>query len=311
VVIAGVVVIGVSGGIFLWTNQRSTTDSGTRAVVPPRPTAVRIPDLQEPAEDFSTFRHVLQTGGCDLTRPVAIAWLDRHARQHTRLPGNQITQVMTMIKDGGHPSWDPGYRQHLFNSAFNALHPCQIGEAFTRALHHLALHDGDRIMRLYAIQHLSIQRRIGHLTGILADEVRATLETLAREPGEEVSGGAILLLASWDGADDEGNDASVQQLALATAADRDRPVDIRVTAIHAAGPASLPLSRTLASDSASPVLLRKAAIAGIGRYGSAEDLDMLAELKAESSRIAQAAGPARETIQARLSNPTAAIPIPY
>lgn len=216
-----------------------------------------------------------------------------------------------MIREGGHASWPSGYRQHLFNSAFNALHICHVGEAFTRQLLHLALNDADRTMRLYAIQHLSVQRRVGQLSGALAEEIRSTLETLARQPGAEVSGGVLLLLTSWDSPADGENDFTIQQLALATAADRARPVDIRVTAIHAAGSTSLPLARTLATDASSPVLLRKAAIAGIGRYGSKEDLVMLADLQAESSRIAQAANPARIAIQARFSNSSASAPVPY
>lgn len=222
---------------------------------------------------------------------------------------------MDMITDGGHPAWDSSYRQHLFNSAFNALHRSRIGEPFTLQLLHLSLHDTDRIMRLYALQHLGAQRRAGHLPDSpLSEKVRASLHEMAGAREEEVSGYAINLLVSWDGAED-GEDGEpepfLRDLALATAADASRPVDIRVTALHAAGSASLPLARTLATSAGEHVMLRKAAIARIGRHGTTEDLASLESLRTESSRLAQASGPALLNLRTRLQDPSASAPVPY
>jgi len=290
------------------TTADSTNPQITTAV--PSPSVAQTIDLTEPAVAFSTFQHVLDTGGCEITRPVAIEWLDRHASTLAPPDSSEEDAIFAMITQGGHPTWNASYRQHIFNSAFNALHLTTSAEALTRALHHLAVHDADRIMRLYALQHLNAQRRIGHLPdGRLSDEVHSTLFKIAHAKEEQCSGYAIQVLVSWHGGED--SDPSLQQLALATAADTARPVDIRVTAIHAAGSASLPLARTLATQSDEHVMLRKAAIARIGEHGTEADFPSLETLRRESSRLAQAAEPALLAIRHRLANPNAPAPLPF
>lgn len=267
-------------------------------------------DLADPAVAFTTFQHVLDSGGCEITRPIAIEWLDRHASTFAAPRPPEVAAIFEMITRGGHSSWDPGYRQHIFNSAFNTLHLTTTAESLTRTLHHLAIHDADRIMRLYAMQHLNAQRRVGHLPdGPLADEVHASLRKIAHGSEEECSGYAIQVLISWDGGEE--SDPSLQQLALATAADTARPVDIRVTALHAAGPASLALARTLATRTEEHVMLRKAAIARIGELGTEADFPSLETLLRENSRIAQATEPALLAIRSRIANPDKPRPLPY
>lgn len=296
----------------LWLRNKQTSQApSTQSTVSSLPVhVVTTPDLTEPAEDFSTFLYVLQTGGCVITRPVAIAWLDAFSRENSAMPEAHATRVMRMIAEGGHPSWEPGYRQHLYNSAFNALHHCPTGEEFTRQLLRLSLHDAERTLRLYAMQHLKAQRRIGHLpNGPLASEVHAALQNLAQSAEEDVSGYAIDVLALWNGGEE--SDPALQQLALATAADTSRSVDIRVTAIHAAGPASLPLARALSTRPDEHVMLRKAAIARIGEHGTVEDFPSLEILRQENSRLAQAAEPALLAIRDRLAHPHKSQPVPY
>ena len=146
----------------------------------------------------------------------------------------------------------------------------------------------------------------------IRDSIRATVEALARQQESEVSGTAIQLLADWDvHADDKPLAPDVAQLAVATAADGSRSVDIRVTAIHAAGPAALSLSRDLASNPEEPVMLRKAAIARMGEDGGPEDLAQLESLTKESSRLAQAAQPAIESIRQRASGVKPVKLVPY
>lgn len=268
--------------------------------------------MREPAEDFATFQYVLETGGCDVTRSAALAYLDRHVRDQQPLPQEEYARVMAMIEQGGNPSWTEGYRQHLFNSAFNAMHYGNSGEPFIRQLERLALNDPDLIMRLYALQHLGMMRRIGQINGDLAAQIRATVETMARQQDSQVSGTAIQLLADWDGSqNDKPLSADVAQLALATAADQKRSVDIRVTAIHAAGPAALTLARSVADNASEPVMLRKAAIARIGEDGGPEDLDQLTNLSGEGSRIAQAAQPAIDAIRGRMARTRPVKLVPY
>lgn len=309
----GVVAVACGVGAYLLWPDRETADpnAGQGLVAPSRPTGPR-PDLREPAENFATFQHVLLTGGCEITRPVAIAWLDRQARENTVLPKTESARVMAMMVEGGHASWKAAYRQHLFNSALNVLHRCHLGEALTVQLLHLSQHDPDRTIRLYALQHLGVQRRAGHLAdGPLADRVLASLREMAAASREEVSGYAIDLLASWDGTADGEPGPAVRDLALATAADASRPVDIRVTALHAAGSGSLALARTLAGQTKEHIMLRKAAIACIGKHGTDADFPALEGLRDESARLAQAAAPALAKLhQRQAASPTTSL-VPY
>ena len=299
-------------GVVLWkpwrAGQKQVAESSRQTNQP----AASAPDMREPAEDFATFQYVLETGGCDITRSAALAYLDRHVRDQQPLPQEECARVMAMIEQGGNPSWTEGYRQHLFNSAFNAMHYGNSGVPYIRQLERLALNDPDLTMRLYALQHLGMMRRIGQLNGDLAAQIRATVETMARQQDSQVSGTAIQLLADWDGSQsDKPLSTDVAQLALATAADEKRSVDIRVTAIHAAGPAALTLARSVAKNAREPVMLRKAAIARIGEDGGPEDLDQLASLSREGSRIAQATQPAIDAIRGRMTDTRPVKLVPY
>lgn len=209
-------------------------------------------DLKDPPESYVSFFHVQHTGGCRLTRSAAISWLDVHSREGRPLPAEEAQHVMDTLRSGGHEEWTPGYRQHLYNSAFNPLHFCDVVEELTRLFHNLARHDDDRVMRLYALQHIGVQRSAGHLTGTLADEIYATLVAFANDTQSEVSGTAIALLAEWDGT--VGNPPETIQ-AIA-AANRSRQVDVRVSALHAAGPASLEVARTIAPDVTEPTAVQ-------------------------------------------------------
>jgi hypothetical protein len=270
--------------------KTDTTDVGFKA---PKP------DLDHPAESYETYLYVLQSGGCDITRPVAITWLDRLASQQLVMPAEQCASVLAMLQSGGHVSWHLTYRQHIFNSAMNALHLCSTGETLTRQLFRLACNDADRTMRLYAMQHLGTQRRIGHLPDSpLATEIYTALNELAGQPNEESSGTALDLLTTWHG-ENSTITPTLVSLALSTAADAKRPTDVRVSALFAAGAASLDLARQLAADPTQPVLLRKSSLACIGEYGNEADIVMMRTFRDQSSRLAQAAEPAIAQLRKR------------
>ena len=278
---------------------------------PAKASTVTIP--HEPESPLTTVRQVIATGGCPLTRETAIAWLDQQARQRQALAAEAEIALLAMLRHAeGHSDWSPGYRQHIFNSACNALRvrSSDSGEALARILHSHATTHPDRVLRLYALQHIDSLRKSGHLPRPLSEEIPATLLALAASSGSDVAGTAIHLLAEWDGPAADAPPA-ILELAAHTAADRSRPVDIRVSAIHTAGPAALDAARVIAADTTEPVILRKAAIARIGHDGTAADLDTLKSLGTESARIAQAADPAIHHLQLRLRNPNAPAPIPY
>ena len=279
----------------------------------PNPAPTNLTDAGAPTDDPSPsldlVRHTADTGGDKRTRELAIAWLDTQAREGNTLSSEQTTWLLDTLHAGGHPDWDPGYRQWFYNSAFNALHRSEASQPLTRLLAGLAEKDPDPILRLYALQHIGTQRANGRLSGPLALEIHELLRRLlGTDPA--TSGTVIDLLATWDG---EGNssDPASRARAAAMAEDRSLATDVRITALHTAGPESLAPARRLAVDTSEPVLLRKAAIACIGRHGGEADFADLKKLSGESSRLAQAADPALTAIQQRLSHPHAPEPIPF
>jgi hypothetical protein len=280
---------------------------------PPKPTPTNKADTRAPTDDpspsFDLVCHTADTGGDERTRELAISWLDTQARERNTLSSEQTTWLLDTLHAGGHPEWKPGYRQWFYNSAFNALHRSEASQPLTRLLAGLAEKDPDPILRLYALQHIGTQRANGRLSGPLALEIHELLRRLlGTDPA--TSGTVIDLLATWDG---EGNssDPASRARAAAMAEDRALATDVRITALHTAGPESLAPARRLAVDTTQPVLLRKAAIACIGRHGTESDFADLKKLSSESSRLAQAAEPALSTIRHRISNPGAPEPIPF
>ena len=267
-------------------------------------------DLQDPAADFETLRYTADTGGNENTRAQAIVWLDQQTRTLQPLSPRQEEWMFGMLRTGGHPQWDKDYKFWLLNSAFNPLHHGPRQQDLTKLLAHLTIHDPEKTIRLYALQHLEAQRTGGRLTGPLADEVRVILMDVANAPDSQEAGLAIRFLAEWDGTDRAAT-PDITDKAIQLAADATRAVDLRVSALHAAGPAALPLARDLSLDSTQPTLLRKASIALIGTHGGESDISPLQKLSAENSRLAQAADPATRTIRHRLSAPNAPAPIPF
>ena len=263
---------------------------------------------EDPAPSFDLTRHTADTGGDERSRQLAIKWLDTRAREGQALGEDQASWLLDTLHAGGHPDWEPGCRQWFYNSAFNALHQSEDPQPLTRLLARLAEKDTDPTIRLYALQHIGNQRADGRLTGPAASDTHRLESLLARDPA--TAGTVIELLAGWDG---EGapKDPATRQRAAAMAEDRTLAVDVRITAIHAAGPEALPAARRLSTAANQPVLLRKAAIACIGRHGSESDFSDLEKLSAESTRLAQSADPARLAIQQRISRAAAPATIPF
>jgi hypothetical protein len=308
-IIAAVCVMLACGALALWLipERRPEASSAAQASKPVDSNSI---DLEDPAPSFEVLRHAADTGGNERTRELAIAWLDNQTRLGQPLPAERENWLLATLEKGGSPKWDKEYRFWIFNSAFNALHPGKRGEDLTRLLKRLALDDPERTMRLYALQHLGLQRSSGRLEGALADEVKTMLEQFTTAPESEVAGTAVALLAAWSDGYGSVNQAVISR-AIGIASESSRPVDVRITALHAAGRDALPLARALAADTLQPVLLRKAAIACIGHHGGENDTAVLRDIASQSSRLAQAANPALRAIHDRITNPNALSPIPF
>jgi hypothetical protein len=258
-------------------------------------------DLDDPVASFEMLRYVAERGGDEFQRKLAIEWLSEQARLRLAPKPEQEAWILSMIENGGHPDWDIETRLWLFNDAFSYLHLGKDHEALTANLLELALEHPHKTMRLYALQHIELQREIGNLVEPVADKAYTTLKRLAYEPDGEVAGAALVALTTWDGPDTPPSKELID-LAIELAKSSECKDDIRVTAIHAVGSHTLELARTLAVDTTQPVQVRKASIACIGKFGVPSDTEILQQLVTENFRIAQAAKPALKAINDRESN---------
>lgn len=267
-------------------------------------------DLSDPQPSFGILRYVHENPADDITRSQAIVWLDEQARTGKPLPAHQESYLLALLEKGGNTDWHIEYKLWLFNSAFNALHHSLDPKPLSEILLQLAATHPHRTMRLYALQHIGMQRSADRLTGTLADQARDLLLRQSGEADTEVCGSAIHLLLTWNKEQTEAEpDLIARALEIVTSSAR--PIDARITALHAAERHALATARNIAADSSQPILFRKAAIALMGKHGSENDLAALQAFAEENFRLAQAADPARTAIEHRSKNPDRPQPLPF
>jgi len=274
-----------------------------------KPLARATPAVRQSAAGVDQMLAVLARGGTTLEREEAIGFLDTIARGRTGLPKDQRAALLAALERGTPAGMAEGSWFHLFNSACNALAVAQAAgdETLLGLLERVALTDSRLVMRLYALQH------IGRHYAAACAATRQRLRSLVqRLPSSQAAGAALVLWRSWESAAGPG-DMSSLDLSRAIAADAGRPVDVRVTALHAIGddPAVLDLARSIAQDRIQPVILRKAALNLIGRHGGPQDLTVLNLCSRESQRLAQAGEPAARALKDRLAGIPQPVLHPY
>jgi hypothetical protein len=274
-------------------------------------------DLTDPQPSYALLRYVADAGGNANARSQAIVWLDDQARSRKPLLSEEESWLLSMIQSGGHKDWDIEYKLWLFNSACNALHFSKDPAPLTRLLFDLAQHHPHRTMRLYAMQHIQSQLMAGRLDMSLAAQIHDFLHQQILLADSELAGTALVILVEWHNNHNQTlghvltKQNDIPARAAQIAADSSRPVDVRVTALQAAGAHATDIARIIAPDAAQPVLVRKAAIAIIGTHGGENDLFVLKKLASENARLAQAAEPAQTNILQRLANNTRPSLVPF
>lgn len=306
-ILAGFMILVIVIGGYAWKTYKPVT--ATTAAPKSVSSEVIDPSIP-PAETFATLRDVCLNGGDEYTQAAANSWLDAVSRDRLKFNTEQESFLITMLSEGGHPSWKSGYRQQLFNSACNVLLVGKNNDAYAGVLEQMATSHEDLTLRLYALQHIALMRHNGRLTGAVAEQMYDSVKKLASKPSEPVIGSAIWVLATWDGVD-KALEPEILELALGAAANPELSVDVRITSLNAATVQALPLARTLSMEINAPMLLRKTAIALVGLHGDASDLKNLEQLRNEGFRLAQAAEPAVEELRLRLSGAERPVRVPF
>jgi len=255
----------------------------------------------------------------ELEIAALIEELDTVAREHTGL--DQEAAKLLLGKLGGGPPATMGVStwHHFLNSALNALGTTRgvSADEIAQVLLPMVDGDSDKVVRLYALQHLGIHQP--RVSEPLRSQIGRRVLELAKAPDEEVAGTAMALLEQWKGelgAEVDSVSTEVRgQMAAMTMADKSRPVDVRTSAVHMAVDGgyieALVAAREIAENSEESTTLRKACIHLIGQLGSAHDQDLLNRCAKENTRMAQAANPALEAILARVAGRAGPAPTPY
>lgn len=237
-----------------------------------------------------------------------IAVLDTAARERTGIDGRLADRLLEGIGGQVPASMSQVSWRHFFNSSINALAATEeVGsDKIARVLMHVMTHNPDRVMRLYALQHMEIHQPRAQEP--LKSEIGRRVAELAYEKNDEISGTALQVMELWNGevgatgqrVDFAERSAAVVQIIR----DAQRPADVRVTAMHTAVDGAyldaLTAARTIAADPEEDMMLRKAAIHLIGQLGSENDSALLTQCAAANPRLAQAAHPALERLSHRL-----------
>ncbi len=276
-----------------------------------KPPAAKVSPAPLAAESIEGFARVwgdepLDAGELELL----IEELDTTARLGKGVEP-ELAELLIGHLGGGVPkSMAASSWHHFFNSALNALGatPRASRDTISRALLQIVDQEDDKVLRLYALQHLGIYHP--SLSEPLRSEVGRRVAELAYRSTDEVSGTALQLVEQWKG--ELGADLETVALedrsavALQIITDTTRPMDVRISAIQAAAEGgfgeALPAARTIAADPAEGALLRKSAIYLIGQLGVETDTALLTRCAKESIRLAQAAEPALAELTARIEN---------
>jgi len=256
--------------------------------------------------------NVLGHGGTPLELENAIGVLDTMTRVGTGLTARQRAALLAALERGTPSKMSDGSWSHIFNSACNVLAKAQAtpDKGLLDLLERVALHDPRLVMRLYALQHIGC--RYAAASPADRQRLRALVHGMLSDPTAKTAGTALVLWRSWEKSAGPG-DISSLDLSRAIVADAGRPVDVRVTALHAIGddPVVLELARAIAPDRTQPLLLRKAALNLIGRHGQEQDLTVLRLCGRESPRLAQAGDPAARVLKDRLAGIPQPVLHPY
>jgi hypothetical protein len=225
-----------------------------------------------------------------------MSWL----RQQQVLSADDRKMLLEYLQQGQPMKITSGEWEERVNELLNLLRAQNDGTpGLADLLLHMAVKDPNHVLRMYALQHISLwipdepstekrQALIDHL------------KRLAVNPADPLAGSAVLFLSDLknDGIINEQiNDSeTLGQASLKIMSDNKAAPEVRISALHACveqGYAeALPNARDIAADTTLMIPLRKAAIHYIGTFGTAEDAARLESLAAQKPELTAASKPA-------------------
>ncbi len=277
-----------------------------------KPAASKVVPGKPMGNGLNQALNVLAHGGTPLELAETIEFFDKVTRVGKGFEEHQRSALLAALERGTPAKMSEGSWSHIFNCACNALATAQpvTDERLLSLLERVALDDPRLVMRLYALQHIG--SRYNASSPASQQRLRDLVQRLLVDPSSKTAGTALVLWRRWEKTAGPRALSSLD-LSRAIAADPGRPVDVRVTALHAIGddPCVLDLARAIAPDHSQPLLLRKAALNLIGRHGQEQDLEVLRLCSRESPNLGQASDPAARSLKDRLAGHTQPVLYPY
>lgn len=304
VIIVGCIAIAALGAVLLF--NRIDTPAPLPASVPTVP--VRPPtELIRPVspllpEDIS--RSVSAVSG--EAHKVALEEIMGWVRNQQVLTDDDRDTLLAYISQSKPESLKAGEWEERVNEMLNFLRGQPGGvPGLADLLRRMVVADSDPVMRMYALQHLSMW-----VPDEPMPENRAAmidlLKRLAETPGDPLAGSAVLFL------DDLSRNPSLPDIekvagelietqALRLAEDSGTKPDVQITALHTCAARGMkdaaPAARLIAANESLMIPLRKAAIYSLGELGSAGDQVLLESLAASDPTLAEAATPALKRLR--------------
>jgi len=232
--------------------------------------------------------------------------LDTIARERRKLKPHEIQRLLDIIKQdrptGGQREISADSWELLMNSSLNAITSSIDPESennLSTTLAHLARNSSDPVIKLYALQHIAFWFPREPI-----EEHRQLLLTVLKESSQDIqetAGTALTVLSDLEKAELTSEEMAsdnkgISKAALKITNNPKASTSVRVSAVHTLcdrnHKESLSSLKVIALNENEPVLLRKAAIFGIGKLGSEEDIEFLKSLPTINPRIDAAVKPA-------------------
>ena len=303
-IISGTLAIAAGGTVLLFNRFDSPIPQPVSITIAPiKPTTnIKRPASPLPPEDVAKSLSEVSGEAHTVALDEIIGWI-KNQQVLTEEDRETLLAYISQAKPG---TLKAGEWEERVNEILNFLRG-QPGGApgLADLLRRIVVDDPDPVMRMYALQHLSMWVPDEPVAENRAAMI-ALLKRLAETPGDPLAGSAVLFL------DDLSRNPSladvekvatevIETQALRLVGSTTSKPDVRITALHTCAARGMkdaaPAARSIAADNSLMIPLRKAAIYSLGELGSSEDRALLESLASSDPTLAEAARPALKRLR--------------